>query len=559
MTSLTPVNSSLVHEVHDNFDFEHKIFDIDTKDQISKSNSINYSSNIVSLSSSASATSSIQTKSSNATIEKRNGHVKNAPSTSVPNFFSTNFDENGYVFDGIKIDIEDIDNTSVSNITTQSLKRCKMQVLAHYYNLLIFIGWRSFYKEHYYRTPWFFKIINFFYPLLIVSLLIYAYVYDVMTCQGKLNIYYDTQYVEPSKVGPAFTRNPPTTKTTNKTSLLESFNVHKKTQQEQFYETTMSTLTTDNLHVRENENACGHIVTTYIIPSLLHLIAYILGFIYFRINENEQLYALMEKVFLAVNQTLKMVSQDRVIKRIKIFMILGLIWVILSVGIYLLSKLVFDLERPFFEPIWASILIEIIALVTVNLVYLAVVINHATQCEMIILYVNEIRTRLEEKSITLKEAMQQILDIRMALGNLNSTVSKMATIVALNFVEKFIIGIIIIIINKNSNAWVWVYRILFTLSWFLILTFTLAQIARLNSVCSKFKQIALASRVYGYHNSNRDELDSFLLFIANAKLRAKLFGVPLKPSVILATVITITFTMIILFQSSVISTPDSYI
>ena len=118
-------------------------------------------------------------------------------------------------------------------------------------------------------------------------------------------------------MGPAFTRNPPTTKTTNKTSLLESFNVHKKTQQEQFYETTMSTLTTDNLHVRENENACGHIVTTYIIPSLLHLIAYILGFIYFRINENEQLYALMEKVFLAVNQTLKMVSQDRVIKRIK--------------------------------------------------------------------------------------------------------------------------------------------------------------------------------------------------------------------------------------------------
>ena len=51
-------------------------------------------------------------------------------------------------------------------------------------------------------------------------------------------------------------------------------------------------------------------------------------------------------------------------------------------------------------------IIEVIALVIVNSVYLAVVINHATQCEMIIFYVNEIRTRLEEKSITLKEAMQ---------------------------------------------------------------------------------------------------------------------------------------------------------
>lgn len=60
-----------------------------------------------------------------------------------------------------------------------------------------------------------------------------------------------------------------------------------------------------------------HILTTYILPSIMHLVAYVIGFIYFRINENEQLYALMEKVFLAVNQTLKTVSQDRVIKRLK--------------------------------------------------------------------------------------------------------------------------------------------------------------------------------------------------------------------------------------------------
>lgn len=41
---------------------------------------------------------------------------------------------------------------------------------------------------------------------------------------------------------------------------------------------------------------CGHIATTYIIPDLLHLAAYLLGLWYFRLKENEQLYALMEKV-----------------------------------------------------------------------------------------------------------------------------------------------------------------------------------------------------------------------------------------------------------------------
>ena len=36
--------------------------------------------------------------------------------------------------------------------------------------------------------------------------------------------------------------------------------------------------------------------------------------------------------------------------------------------------------------------------------------------------------------------LKQILDIRMAIGNLNSTISKMTTLVALIFIEKFIIG-----------------------------------------------------------------------------------------------------------------------
>ncbi len=59
---------------------------------------------------------------------------------------------------------------------------------------------------------------------------------------------------------------------------------------------------------------CGHIITTYVLPSVLHLASFIMGFVYFRINENEQLYALMEKVFLS---SMKLVSQDRVIRRLK--------------------------------------------------------------------------------------------------------------------------------------------------------------------------------------------------------------------------------------------------
>ena len=36
--------------------------------------------------------------------------------------------------------------------------------------------------------------------------------------------------------------------------------------------------------------------------------------------------------------------------------------------------------------------------------------------------------------------LKQLLDIRLAIGNLNSTVSKMTSLVALTFIEKVIIG-----------------------------------------------------------------------------------------------------------------------
>lgn len=76
-------------------------------------------------------------------------------------------------------------------------------------------------------------------------------------------------------------------------------------------------------------------------------------------------------------------------------------------SVHILSRAAFGFElKVVFQPEWASVLLEAVALIIVNSVYLAVVINHATQCEMIIFYVNEIQTRLEEKSINLKDAIQ---------------------------------------------------------------------------------------------------------------------------------------------------------
>ena len=60
---------------------------------------------------------------------------------------------------------------------------------------------------------------------------------------------------------------------------------------------SLTTATTNtNLTMIHSHAECGHIFTTYILPDIFHFIAFIIGFIHFRITEGEQMYSLMEKV-----------------------------------------------------------------------------------------------------------------------------------------------------------------------------------------------------------------------------------------------------------------------
>lgn len=172
----------------------------------------------------------------------------------------------------------------MSNITTQTLKRCKSQVLKRYYSILCFIGWRPFYKEDFYKMPWIITILNIIYPIIIISLLFFAYTYEVLTCQGKLNVAKDS-FITAIPIIPAHH--------TNK-SIVDSLTT--KSSNNLFFNNKYLSSTPGNLTINDSEQhkdreQCGHVFTTYIVPSVMHLASYILGFIFFRINENETLYA----------------------------------------------------------------------------------------------------------------------------------------------------------------------------------------------------------------------------------------------------------------------------
>jgi len=60
-------------------------------------------------------------------------------------------------------------------------------------------------------------------------------------------------------------------------------------------------------------------------------------------------------------------------------------------------------------------------------------------------------------------------------------------------------------------------------------------------------------RVYGYHNATTSELDGFLLFLSQADLRVKLFGLTVRPGKILIIGIGAFLVLVVLFQTSVLS------
>jgi len=441
-------------------------------------------------------------------------------------------------FDCVRVEISELDN-SCQNPTTVSLMRCKKQILHPFRNLLCLIGWRPFALDSVRRSSILIRILNIIYPLFIFTLLLFNYIYEILVCQGKLNVATDTKI----------------TTTTSTTTPTTEANV-----------TNMSSLI-PAIPNKDSENAtlCGHVFTTYILPDILHCAAFIIGFVYFRITEGEPMYALMEKVFIHADQNMRLFSPNRVIRRLKIFMLVGSFWVLSSVATHALSVVVTDFNHkgilafligPGKAMHYSLFILDIICSLIRNCVNFAVVMNFVSHCEMVIFYCKAIRTRLEEKSIPLIEAMKQILDLKSSISQLNGSVSRMMSLLIVYFIDRTILGIILFMVNEMSDALTYTYRALYPIVWIAILIFCLGQAARVTSKCNKFLRITHSMRVYGYHGTSPDELDGFLLFISVAELRGKLFGVTIQPGKIISVIVITMIICVILIQTDFITSPN---
>lgn len=84
--------------------------------------------------------------------------------------------------------------------------------------------------------------------------------------------------------------------------------------------------------------------------------------------------------------------------------------------------------------------IDIMCLLISHCILIAVVMNYVCYCEMIVFYGKAIRTKLEEKSIELHEAMKRILDLGASISQMNSSASRMMSVLLIFFLQRTILG-----------------------------------------------------------------------------------------------------------------------
>ncbi|KAG8181211.1 hypothetical protein JTE90_013177 [Oedothorax gibbosus] len=434
----------------------------------------------------------------------------------------------------VHVDISDLVGEGDAPCVPLSLRKCQRTVIAPYSCLLSFIGWRPWFYESSRTRSRFRSCFNCLYPAIVIALIMCHYVFQVLNCQGKFNIHRDVEPSPPSPTPEEVTMHG------NCTWGVMTFGCHAR-----YVKSAISIVYRPQTEL----GYCHHIVPTYIVPSFVHFLAYAYGFYHFRMVECEQLFSLMERVFLQSHSTRGL--QNALIRNSRLFFIAALLWLLCQFVLEILYNFTFPQTRLEFLGMtykYVFMVIKFVAMGLVQGVNMAVAINYCVQCETLILYIKGICLRLHEKSMELKSAMHEILGVREYISLLNGNVAKMMGLCIVNFTELTILGTALLFLNRIKECTVLSYRVMFPSLWIIALLVPLIQAARLTRVGSKLRQISFEMRVFGYQNSSMLELDSFVLFVSGATLRSKIFGVTIRSSTVILTLglsVFILFTLMV--------------
>lgn len=318
------------------------------------------------------------------------------------------------IWDNSSVEIRDQDKGDF-NATTSLLLTCKSQVIYPYFYILSLVAWRPFNIQSFrYQGCSMRKFLNIIYTLIIFVLIIFSYVSSIIACQARLEIPLTPATKLPVSLLTSHHGNisaPTTTPTTNHTNKTSTTPINPLTRINSstshtskgvpFYTLATAAPATWDPAVME----CTHIFSTYVVPDILHFLAFLIGFYMFRIQESEGLHALIEKVFLLTS------VPRRITSRLRFFLFGGFFIVFLGICNFILFCFAYDLKsvtgfinNPRAQ--WIAAVVMGLGRLVELCVSVVTIVNYCAQCELLIFYIREITLRMEEKTKDLDSIMK---------------------------------------------------------------------------------------------------------------------------------------------------------
>lgn len=322
-----------------------------------------------------------------------------------------------------------------------------------------------------------------------------------------------------------------------------------------------TTLTPYGLNAVPNDLICtpkcrGNFFALYLVPNLLHLLAYLCVWYLMRTPESEKLENLMERGFLQTTRTTGwMMAHKKLVSSLRRIIWMCLAWLLLSALIHglIVGSRIQDLNLTWLkygEPIKSLLIALTLASLTFNdLICGAIVTSYTVHCQLNISYIFNLCASIREKRIEFQEFYKRIEEARKFIDYLNDEQALGLSLLLITVGCKLSAGVYALLASGEFNLWspyAIAIVLLSLLFWSSLFAVPIVQAIRLTAACTDLRKIGheIRARPFGYQDTDQSDLDSLLLYTTNLSMEARILRVPVTSSCTL--IIVIVFLIVIL-------------
>ncbi|KOC67762.1 hypothetical protein WH47_11163, partial [Habropoda laboriosa] len=288
---------------------------------------------------------------------------------------------------------------------------------------------------------------------------------------------------------------------------------------------------------REEINCFGNIIFSYLIPSILHLVAYLYTVYLLRIKENEQLQNLMERAFLLSSNPVNRGNQRKLVRILWLFIALSLVWIIMA---FITVNVLMAQESIVFQwlehsPYQVKITLKVLLIICTlwhDMVQGTIITSYCLQGQLLLAHLYFLHGKLLHRTLPPIDWMREICEFKKLLKYFNDELGPAVCIYTVVNLSWAAAGTVWLLQYDNSDAesnpvtWIGIINVIL---WILISMVPFIQAARLTAACSMIQSIGHEVRIrpFVYQSTPGEDLDTILLYTSSLKMCARLFRIPI--------------------------------